>query len=76
MEMAKTRRTYYGVPVTVSIYRDGKFMTRMIKVLPRTARATVEDWIEGGVPFPRGDYEARLIRNGRTIKVYHWRNLT
>lgn len=61
-------------PVTVSMYRDGAFQTRMVKVLPRTARATVEDWIEGNVPFPAGEYEARVIRNGRTIKVYRWRN--
>jgi hypothetical protein len=59
-------------PVTVSLYRDGKFCTRMIRVLPRTARATVEDWMAGGVPFPPGAYEARLTRNGRTIKVYRW----
>lgn len=61
-----------GKPVTVSIYRDGAFATRMICVLPRTARATVESWIAGEVPFPPGQYEARLIRERRTLKVYRW----
>lgn len=59
-------------PVTVSVYRDGVFETRMISVLPRTARATVESWIAGEVPFPPGQYEARLLRHGRTLKVYRW----
>jgi hypothetical protein len=73
--MSKGPRLYLGKPLTVSLYRDGKFVSRMINVLPRTARATVEDWIAGGEPWPEGNYEARLIRQDRTIKIYRWRQL-
>ena len=63
---------YHAKPVTVSVYRDGKFISRMINVLPRTARSTVEGWIAGDEPWPDGDYEARLIRQNRILKIYRW----
>lgn len=44
----------------------------MIGVLPNTARATVAEWVAGNVRWPTGDYEARLIRDSRTLKRYRW----
>jgi hypothetical protein len=67
--MKKTRNL-----MTISIYRDHKFITRSIGIHPRVARADLAELEAGKVPWPKGRYEARLLSRGRVIKVIRWRS--